>query len=103
MRIFGADQGGDTFQTGGIQAYCEDLKRVSNADMGPKDYFERILKHFDESLAPRLKLTLRSGLLLQLHQKCGDACGVQHVFQIGVVEGMRIAEFQIKEDHPRSM
>ncbi len=34
------NQGGDEFQPAGILKYVEDLKRVPNTEIGPKDYFE---------------------------------------------------------------
>ena len=38
--ILGQDQGGSEFQPAGILWYVEDLKRGSNAEIGPKDFFE---------------------------------------------------------------
>jgi hypothetical protein len=39
------DQGGGTFQPAGILRYVVDLKRVANADIGPKDFFEMASIH----------------------------------------------------------
>jgi hypothetical protein len=44
--ILVSDQGGSAFQTGGIRSYFEDLERASNADMEPKDFFERAFRAF---------------------------------------------------------
>jgi hypothetical protein len=40
IRILFPDQGGRAFGAAGIHRYFEDSKRASNADMGPKDFFE---------------------------------------------------------------
>jgi len=42
-RILVQDQGGREVQPGGILAYFEDLNRASNAEIGPKDFFEMLL------------------------------------------------------------
>jgi len=39
-RIFVQGQGGAEFQPAGILKYVEELKRGSNTDIGPKDFFE---------------------------------------------------------------
>jgi hypothetical protein len=39
-RILVQDQGGAEFQPAGILKYVEDLKRGTNAEVGPKDFFE---------------------------------------------------------------
>ena len=40
IKILVQNQGGAKFQPAGILKYVEDLKRGSNAEVGPKDYFE---------------------------------------------------------------
>jgi len=40
IKILGQDQGGVEFQYADILQYFEDLELGSNADVGPKDYFE---------------------------------------------------------------
>jgi len=39
------DQGGAEFQTAGILKYVEDLKRGTNTEIGPKDFFEIASKY----------------------------------------------------------
>ena len=43
--ILVSDQGGEAFKAAGIQMYFEDLKRRSNADMEPKDFFESAFRY----------------------------------------------------------
>ena len=40
IKILGQNQGGFDFQTADILKYFEDLEIESNAEFGPKDYFE---------------------------------------------------------------
>ena len=40
IKILVLNQGGVELQPAGILKYVEDLKRGSNAEFGPKDYFE---------------------------------------------------------------
>jgi hypothetical protein len=42
IRIFVRDQGEAEIQTADILMYVEDLKRVINADIGRKDFFEAV-------------------------------------------------------------
>jgi len=39
-RILVQNSGGAEFQTAGIRLYFEDLKRGTNKEFGPKDFFE---------------------------------------------------------------
>jgi hypothetical protein len=41
----GQNQGGYDFQTADILKYFEDLEIESNAEFGPKDYFEMACKY----------------------------------------------------------
>jgi hypothetical protein len=43
-RILVQGQGGREVQPGGILQYFEDLNRASNAEIGPKDFFEMASK-----------------------------------------------------------
>jgi hypothetical protein len=40
IKILVQNQGGAEFKPAGILKYVEDLKEGSNAEVGPKDYFE---------------------------------------------------------------
>ncbi|HAY38294.1 MAG TPA: hypothetical protein DCY53_02480 [Desulfobacteraceae bacterium] len=39
-RILAQGQGGAEFQTAGIRQYSEELRRGSNTEIGPKEFFE---------------------------------------------------------------
>ncbi len=44
IRILVQDQGGSEFQPAGILKYVEDLKRGTNAEIEPKNFFEMTSK-----------------------------------------------------------
>jgi hypothetical protein len=46
IRILIQSQGGSEFQPAGILKYVEDMKRGTNVEIGPKDYFEIASRHF---------------------------------------------------------
>jgi hypothetical protein len=45
-KILVQDQGAAEFQTAGILKYVEDLKRGTNTEIGPKDFFEIASNYF---------------------------------------------------------
>jgi len=51
------DQGGRYIRTGGIRLYFEALNFASNAEIGPKDFFEiaSIIANGDQALLPTKK------------------------------------------------